>query len=86
MEHFIVRLYVKDTPPPPSFSFLFSSKPSPVYLAGWEGDPGRTHSQWNAKKFETKKAAQKAIDKVLKDYPDHNYSPEILTIETTTSK
>lgn len=77
MKHFIVRLYIQDTPQ----SFFFVSGSRPIYLADFEGDPGRTHSPWNAKKFETEKGAQEAIEEVLKDYPNRNYSPKILTIE-----
>lgn len=40
-----------------------------IWLAPWEGDPGRTLKKENAKIFTTKLSAQRAINKAIKNYP-----------------
>lgn len=37
-----------------------------VWLANWEGDPGRTLRRDNAKQFDTKKKAQNALKRARK--------------------
>ena len=34
-----------------------------VWIADWEGDPGRTHVEENAQEFDTLKEASKALEK-----------------------
>jgi len=43
-----------------------------VYLATWEGDPGRTLDEENAKQFRTLKSARKAIEKAKEYRPFKN--------------
>lgn len=44
-----------------------------VWLAPWDGDPGRTKDIKNAKWFTYKANAQKALLKAKKDYPQRKY-------------
>lgn len=40
------------------------------WLAGWEGDPGRTLVKDHAKLFNSERAAITAIKRTIKRYPD----------------
>jgi hypothetical protein len=40
-----------------------------VWLAPWDGDPGRTEAIENAKRFPSKKAAEKALERAREYRP-----------------
>ena len=54
------------------FIVKFDNGNKPFYIANWEGDPGRTLLQVNAKQFRNQKFAEKALKKAVKDYPQRN--------------
>jgi hypothetical protein len=54
------------------FIIKFDNGNEPFYIAGWEGDPGRTLFKFNAKQFRNQKVAEKALKKAVKDYPQRN--------------
>ena len=48
-----------------------------VFLSPWSGDPGRTISKDNAKKF-TKSEVEKALSEIRRDYPDKFINAKII--------
>jgi hypothetical protein len=44
-----------------------------IWLAPWDGDPGRTHNIKSAKNFTSKIKARKALFQIKKDYPYRNF-------------
>ncbi len=53
-----------------------------VYYAGWDGDPGRTLKLENAMIFETKRLAEKILERELENNPHRKYkNSKLITVD-----
>lgn len=57
---------------------------NPTFISVWSGDPGRTHILKDARKYYTAKAAERAMRKLTKQYPNREFSVTEIVLSSTT--